>query len=455
MKDMYQNLIEDVSSQIAQRLLGEEQWIDEHRLMLDERVFQLMLLIGLAALQRVFIELADQKIKELKEGGMSIHKRDDIDVNTRMGQVVDVPSPTLQHRETNETVRPMKETFGLRGNGKTLSLERALSDFGSENSYGNAERMFEEHYGFNIGRTSILRVTRKVGTDAEDYLEERLATIAQDYGLPPIERAKSADELLAELDGCLIRTGKMMTAAQAGLTAEDGYEPDDVVRIEDWREIRTGLVRGFEEVDPLYACRRGDYATICDQLFALAVERGLTPKTLVVGCSDGGKGLMEAMQVVFANFTYILDYSHLKSQFYDTAEELGIDEEMRPKWVESFIDKLWEEDVDDWDDQLEEVLERLRTLHDECENERLDNLIDYVDKFSEAIQFSRFEENEWPTGSGEVESAHKHLPQARLKLPGACWCVKNINPMMAMRVLKKNGWWADFWQWRENQKIAA
>ena len=145
----------------------------------------------------------------------------------------------------------------------------------------------------------------------------------------------------------------------------------------------------------------------------------------------------------------------MKSHFYETAEALGIDEEMRPKWVESFIDKLWEEDVDDWDDQLEGVLERLRTLYDECENERLENLIDYVDKFSDAIQFSRFEENEWPTGSGEVESAHKHLPQARLKLPGACWRVENINPMMAMRVLKKNGWWGDFWQWRENQKLAA
>jgi len=455
MQETYQDLIKDVSSQIAEELLGEEQWLDEQRLMLDERVFELMLLIGLATLHRVFVELACRKVEECQDAGMTIHKRNTIDINTRMGRVPDVPSPTLRDRDTGETSRPMKDSFGLRGNGKTLSLERALSDFGSENSYGEAERMFEEHYGFEIGRTSILRVTRKVGEDAEEYLEKRLASVADEYGLPPRERARSADALVAQLDGCLIRTGELKTARQAGLSVEDGYEPDDRVRVQDWREVRTGLVRGLDEVDSLYACRRGDYQTICDQLFALAVERGLTPKTKVVGCGDGGKGLMEAMQVVFARFTFVLDYSHLKGHFYETAEALGIEEDMRPDWVESFIDELWEEDVDDWDDQLERILSRLRELNEECENSRLENLIDYVDKFSDAIQFSRFEANGWPTGSGEVESAHKQLPQARLKLAGACWHVDNINPMMAMRVLKKNQWWDDFWEWRETQKLAA
>lgn len=455
MQETYQDLIEDVSSQIAEELLGEESWLDTHRLMLDEKVFELMLRIGLATLHLVFLELAGRQIEKCRDAGMVIHKRADIDINTRMGRVPDVPSPTLRDPGTGETSRPMKDQFGLRGNGKTLSLERALSDFGSETSYGEAERMFREHYGFDIGRTSILRVTRDVGEDAEEYLETRLASVAEEYGLPPRERASSADELVVQLDGCLIRTGELKTARQAGLGAEDGYEPDDKVRVQDWREVRTGLVRGLDEVDALYACRRGDYQTICDQLFALAVERGLTPETTVVGCGDGGKGLMEAMQVVFARFAFVLDYSHLKGHFYETAEALGLEEDMRPEWVESFIDELWEEDVDDWDDQLEQILGRLRELHQECQNDRLDNLIDYVEKFSDAIQFSRFEDNGWPTGSGEVESAHKQLPQARLKLAGACWRVENLNPMLAMRVLKKNEWWSDFWQWRENQRLAA
>ena len=41
------------------------------------------------------------------------------------------------------------------------------------------------------------------------------------------------------------------------------------------------------------------------------------------------------------------------------------------------------------------------------------------------------------------------------ELAGAFWRVENINPILAMRVLEKNGGWGDFWQWRENQKLAA
>lgn len=455
MEKRYQDLIENVSSLIVEHLVEDRQWLEEnHRLRLDGAIFKLMMALGLAVFNQLLEHLVALRVDRLRQKGLHINDNDVVDIQTKLGTAA-VSSPYLRNRDTGESARPAKDFYGLRGNSKTLELEKALSDFGSEDSYAEAERMFERHYGFNIGRTSILRVTRRVGEDAEEFLEERLANQGEIYGLPPRQRDKLADELLAQLDGCLIRTGKLMKASQAGLTAEDGYEPDDTVRVDEWREVRTGLVRGMQEVDPLYACRLGDYQTICDQLFGLAVDRGLNPETHVIGCGDGAHGLSEAMEVVFANFTYILDYSHLKDHFYETAEALEIDQELRSPWVYSFLDELWEDDVDDWEQKLEGVLGRLQTLHDECANERLDNLIDYLDKFSEAVEYRRFEDNGWPTGSGEVESAHKYLPQARLKLPGACWRVENINPMMAVRVIKKNDWWEDFWQWRENQKLAA
>ena len=52
-----------------------------------------------------------------------------------------------------------------------------------------------------------------------------------------------------------------------------------------------------------------------------------------------------------------------------------------------------------------------------------------------------------PISSGKVESAHRHVPQARLQLPGACWHPTNVNCMLALRVIRANGWWDDFWQW--------
>jgi len=53
-----------------------------------------------------------------------------------------------------------------------------------------------------------------------------------------------------------------------------------------------------------------------------------------------------------------------------------------------------------------------------------------------------------PTGSGEVESAHRYIPQKRLKIPDATWHPDNINPMLALRIIRANDWWDDFWMQR-------
>ena len=47
--------------------------------------------------------------------------------------------------------------------------------------------------------------------------------------------------------------------------------------------------------------------------------------------------------------------------------------------------------------------------------------------------------------SGDIESAHRVIPQKRLKLPGAWWHPEMVNPMLALRVLRANDWWPDFW----------
>ena len=51
-----------------------------------------------------------------------------------------------------------------------------------------------------------------------------------------------------------------------------------------------------------------------------------------------------------------------------------------------------------------------------------------------------------PAPSGEVEAAHRVIPQKRMKLPGAWWRPDHVNPMLALRVLRANGLWNAFWK---------
>ena len=445
MEGRYHDLIEDVSDKIAERLVEDADWLEEeHPLEIDGLMFQLVMHIGLAAVEKLWNSLSDKKVEECRDRGMRISNQGEpVEIHSKLG-TARVKSPYLRNRETGETARPMKDIFDVVGQGKTVTLERALSDFGSESSYAEAEQRFEEHYGFNIGRTSILRVTNAVGEDAEAYLDERLevSSVTEESGARPVE------QLLAELDGCLIRTGEYMSAMRAGLAGQEEYEPDDLVRVDEWKEVRVGLVRRPGEVSKKYVSRLGDYDEICEQLHALAMLQGWTPETMVISPGDGGNGLKEALEDQFPDIQFILDYPHLKTHFYKTAEAIGIDEELREQWVDDFLDAIWE-------GELEEVLDRLRELHEQTDHKRVDRLIRHLERFSDNVNYGKYEKKDWPISSGEVESAHKYLPQDRLKLPGACWREDSINPMLAIRVIKKNGWWDDFWNWRTEREEKA
>jgi len=51
-----------------------------------------------------------------------------------------------------------------------------------------------------------------------------------------------------------------------------------------------------------------------------------------------------------------------------------------------------------------------------------------------------------PIGSGEIESRHRHVIQARLKRAGAWWKEENAEKMLALRVARANCEWESYRQ---------
>ncbi len=51
-----------------------------------------------------------------------------------------------------------------------------------------------------------------------------------------------------------------------------------------------------------------------------------------------------------------------------------------------------------------------------------------------------------PIGSGEIESAHRYIMQTRLKRAGAWWTRDNLGRMLALRVLRANRGWDQYWR---------
>ncbi len=343
--------------------------------------------------------------------------------------------------------KPLIDEMGIRDHGRSEAVNRALSDFGSEESFGQAALRFTEHYHYTLSSSTAARVTHQVAQEAQTYVEQRLSEARKRAAEASDTTVKTVETLLVELDGCDIRTAQSVPVANSPERSPVRQLPKKSKQV-NWREVRIGLTRPLESMDKIYIGRMASYPEVVGQLVDAARLVGMSSETTVVGVADGGNGLKEELEHQFDNFQFILDKKHVKDHLYETAEALGIRRKDRPGWVKTHVETLSTGEV-------AHVISDLETIYTDTQNHRVKRLIGYLHRFAESLNYHHFKERGYPVGSGEIESAHKSVPQKRLKLPGACWHPDSINPMLALRILRANAWWEDFWHTRTEEILAA
>jgi len=327
--------------------------------------------------------------------------------------------------------------------GRSEAVNRALSDFGIEDSFAMAAVRFKEHYHYDIGSSSAARSTKQAAQQAMEYVENKLSNV----NLESKEANESIDKMLAELDGCEIRTARFVPVEDSTETTPV-YNNPKKEKIINWRDVRLGFVRPLDSKSKTFVGKMDTYQEVVSQMHSAAVLTGMTAETKIIGVADGGIGLSEELKRQFPSMQFILDKSHLKDHLYETAEALGINQKDRPGWVKPRVRAIS-------DGNVEAVLKELEEENDKNPNKRLKRLIGYIKRFYDALDYDNFKSLGYPIGSGEIESAHKSIPQKRLKIPGASWNADSIDPMLALRILRADDWWEDFWNQRTESLLAA
>ena len=133
--------------------------------------------------------------------------------------VVEILSPYLRNKNTNSGARPVKEQLGIEHGDRSIAVQRAMSDFGAEESFGQAAKRFQEHYGWTMDRAAVRREVEKTAVLAQEYVEKRLDATSGDY-LQPVGTRPGIEQILVELDGCHIRTGKKVVLEKVELTSK-------------------------------------------------------------------------------------------------------------------------------------------------------------------------------------------------------------------------------------------
>ena len=438
MTELYTQFIQHTSQELAKLLLAhlpEEQLAQVQYT--DQEAKAVLTRVGQEAMRLVFTALAEKVTEEAKQEGFTIERRPRIRVDVVFG-AIEIESPYVWRK--GEGRRPVKERLHVEPATRTPAVERALADFGAEESFAHAAERFQEHYGYRVGASNVGRVVEAVATEAERYLHEKLHAAASAYATPQAVR-RGVAELLVELDGCEIRT----------VTCEnirDAETQKIIQRVRDlaWRDVRVGLAGRIDSARRTFVARLGSYAEVGKELFCAAILEGLSPATKVIGVADGGQGLREELQVHFPNLQFILDQSHLVSHLYETGEALHYAGAKRESWVRKKLEQISAGGV-------QTVMSALRRTAERCDRAR--RLRAYLERFQDALCYDKFKAAGYPVGSGEVESAHRYIPQKRLKIAGASWKPETVNKMLALRLIRANGWWAEFWQQRQVKFLAA
>ncbi len=436
----YTDVIREASSVLVPVIREEVRTAGGKFLDVDALVLELCRKVGKEALRTAVVSEAEESVKECARRGFRVEAQRDIQVNTILGPLC-VAAPVMRSRAGREVCRPVQLQLGVHHKMKTRALERAMTDFGGNESFERATQRLKEHYGIEIGRTTMLRVVEGCAEDAMSFVEQKLAAAEALYDLPEAERP-GVEQMLTEVDGCEIRTGTLVAGKGRTPTGRRKRTRETA-----WRDVRMGLVRRPGQESAAYVGRMDEYSQVVSRLFRLGVLNGLGARTSTVGIGDGGIGLMENMADAFPNFRFILDYYHLAEHIHGAAAATGLAESEHAAWVERVMKKAT-------GGRPGAIIKELEAYAGTGEKE-VRNLAAYVKRFRQCIQYEKYKAEGLPIGSGEIESAHRTIPQRRLKLPGTWWHPGRINSMLSLLILQPNGWWEEFWTWRRSREQEA
>lgn len=407
---------------------------------------------------------ADVRIKQAKANPrtcacgrpMEWHSQSAWSHGTRFGDVT-VKDVYAYCRHCHQSARPLHGLLGTGVERWSLDVTEMVVDFASDESCQHAvDKLKRHHPDVEVGRTTALRLLHRHGQYAREFVQEKLAgalAIAEQEG-----RRTGVPELEVEYDG-----GMIPVATLEPIPTPEGEQPQRTPvrgipkRRKNcrWEEAKLGLVQVPGEVEGrLYTVRPTSELDLAFQdLLGLACLKGWSEQTQVRGIADGARHIRPRMQEAFcaSPFRFILDRPHAKEHLNKAAEELEkLDGRSRDSWATAALEHLET-------GAAQAVVSELRQTAKRHANETLRLEADYFERNQDAVAYREYRLLGWSTASSEVESGHRSVVQVRLKLPGTWWHPDNVQNILALRMIKVNGWWQEYWThqhrlWRDHAR---
>ncbi len=326
-----------------------------------------------------------------------------------------------EQRRHHQQVRPFAAAARVRCRGLSLGLQRVVVDFGADSSFATAVEKIGEHYGVEVSRSAVRAVTE--GHGAAMRLESEVAVRLPREGVR---------ELLTEIDGTLL------PIVETGDWKADKRKR----RRSKWHEARLCLAGQAKSVRRRYAATMGNVERAGRVWKACVAEAGAGHDTHLHCIGDGARWIASQVREQFGEqATFLVDFYHLSEYLGEAAHAIA------GPGAKSW---LWQQQARMKANDVGQVLDELAVHREgeevEEESAPVRRCHRYLQARLEYLDYAGAIERGLPIGSGEIESGHRSVLQARLKLSGAWWKEENAEKMLALRVTRANGEWRSYWQ---------
>jgi hypothetical protein len=304
----------------------------------------------------------------------------------------------------------------------SAGLDELLAFLGCQFSFARSAEMVERLTLVTVSPNRCRRSTEALGqlvAEEEEAMRHHVWEQAT-LDLPAVDKAP-IDPLYISADGVTVHT-----------------------RETDWREQCVGAVytaacvpRHTKEIRSQkisYTTELGSRPKFGQQLWLEAHRRGVQAANRVIFIGDGAQWLWEMAHDLFPQAIQILDWYHATTYLWAVARELYKDEQRARQWIDPYLAALAQSN-------LTLVLEQLQPLADSLPAAR--SAITYFTHNLARMDYARYRKLGLQIGSGTIESACKHLIDARLKQAGMRWNLNNARCLAKLRARFKSDRWQE------------
>ena len=318
-------------------------------------------------------------------------------------------------------VRLLPVGIGVSPRGRSVRLERVLTDFGCEHSFAHAAARVQEHYGFEISTSAVREATLAHAQRAAKKLEEQYQ---EPFRLLP---SLGAEHVVAQADGTMICT--------VGAGKRNGKRPRD------WKEIRLTAAQAQGKAETFYAATFGAVEEVGRRWGHCTRTAGWGLNSQIHALGDGAEWIrLQAREVFGGQGKFLCDFFHVSDYLGAAAESCRASAPDRWRRTQQARLKRGA-----WHKVIEALAEHLEPPLTAEEDAPVRNGHRYLTNRTDCLDYPRALKLGLPIGSGMIESGHRHVLQARLKKAGAAWLVENADHIANLRVMRANGQWRSLW----------